>query len=240
MKRIYEFLTKPIVDIIANITARINSKNQVFKDIVPDGVINSLWRISRQESTDYFKKHENKIMLFNKRENLWDYTLEEIISEGDILEFGVWYGKSINYMSKKLKNRKFYGFDSFEGLQEDWYGTWMPKNFFDQKGKLPKVPKNVKLIKGWFINTVPDFMENNSNQIAILHIDCDTYESTREIFELLGNKINRGTLIIFDEYQGYPGWKFGEYKAFQDFINKSKKTYSYIGITNRQCSVIIN
>ena len=83
-------------------------------------------------------------------------------------------------------------------------------------------------------------MENNSNQIAILHIDCDTYQSTREIFELLGNKINRGTLIIFDEYQGYPGWKFGEYKAFQDFINKSKKTYSYIGITNRQCSVIIN
>ena len=163
MKRVYEFLTKPIVDIIANITARINSKNQVFKDIVPDGVINSLWRISRQESTDYFKKHENKIMLFNKRENLWDYTLEKIISEGDILEFGVWYGKSINYMSKKLKNRKFYGFDSFEGLQEDWYGTWMPKNFFDQKGKLPKVPKNVKLIKGWFINTVPDFMENNSN-----------------------------------------------------------------------------
>ena len=163
MKRVYEFLTKPIVDIIANITARINSKNQVFKDIVPDGVINSLWRISRQESTDYFKKYEHKIMLFNKRENLWDYTLEKIISEGDILEFGVWYGKSINYMSKKLKNRKFYGFDSFEGLQEDWYGTWMPKNFFDQKGKLPKVPKNVKLIKGWFINTVPDFMENNSN-----------------------------------------------------------------------------
>ena len=27
-------------------------------------------------------------MLFNKRENLWDYTLEKIISEGDILEFG--------------------------------------------------------------------------------------------------------------------------------------------------------
>ena len=61
-------------------------------------------------------------------------------------------------MSKKLKNRKFYGFDSFEGLQEDWYGTWMPKIFFAQKVKLPKVPKNVKLIKGWFINTVPDFM----------------------------------------------------------------------------------
>ena len=140
-------------------------------------------------------------------------------------------------MSKKLKNRKFYGFDS---LQEDWYGTWLPKNLFDQKGKLPKVPKNVKLIKGWFINTVPDFMENNSNQIAILHIDCDTYESTREIFELLGNKINRGTLIIFDEYQGYPGWKFGKYNAFEDFIKKSKKTYSYIGITNLQCSVIIN
>ena len=35
-------------------------------------------------------------------------------------------------MAKKLKNRNFVGFDSFEGLQEDWFGTWMPKNFFDQ------------------------------------------------------------------------------------------------------------
>ena len=178
-------------------------------------------------------------MLFNKREDPWDFTMGKILSEGGILEFGVWCGRSINYMSKKFKTRKFYGFDSFEVLHKDWFGTWMPKIFFDQKGILPKAPKNVKLIKGWFINTVPDFKKNNSNQIAILHIDCDTYKSTREIFELLGDKINRGTLIIFDEYHGYPGWKFGEYKAFQDFIKKNGKTYNYIGISNRQCSVVI-
>lgn len=238
MKKIYTILTEPIVKVFSNILTRVNLNTNLFKERFADGVINRLNNIAMQESAEYFKEFEHKIMLFHKREDLWDYSLQKIKKDGVFLEFGVWYGRSINYMARKLKNRKFFGFDSFEGLQEDWFGTWMPKSFFDQKGRLPNVPNNVKLIKGWFKNTLPDFLEEENN-FALIHIDCDTYESTKEIFEILGNKIDSGTVIIFDEYHGNPGWKYGEFKAFKEYINKFSKEYSYIGITNKQCSVLI-
>lgn len=239
MKTLYNLLTWPIINILSNLFVRINQKTFLFKEKFPSGVINNLNRIAMEESTSYFKKFESEIMLFHRREDLWDYTLNYISDSGLILEFGVWYGRSINYMAKKLKNRNFVGFDSFEGLQEDWFGTWMPKNFFDQKGKLPKVPKNVKLIKGWFNKTLPNFLNENKDQFAIIHIDCDTYYSTKEIFELIGKQIKKGSIIIFDEYHGNPGWKEGEFKAFKEFVTKNKIKYKYIGITNKQCSVLI-
>ena len=42
-----------------------------------------------------------------------------------IENFSPFKGKSINLFAKKLKKlkAKIYGFDSFEGLNEDWKGT---------------------------------------------------------------------------------------------------------------------
>ena len=36
------------------------------------------------------------------------------------LEFGVWKGESINFLSSFLNKGEIYGFDSFKGLREDW------------------------------------------------------------------------------------------------------------------------
>ena len=199
MKTLYNLLTRPIINILSNLFVRINQKTFLFKEKFPSGVINNLNRIAMEESTSYFKKFESEIMLFHRREDLWDYTLNYISDSGLILEFGVWYGRSINY----------------------------------------KVPKNVKLIKGWFNKTLPNFLNENKDQFAIIHIDCDTYYSTKEIFELIGKQIKKGSIIIFDEYHGNPGWKEGEFKAFKEFVTKNKIKYKYIGITNKQCSVLI-
>ena len=49
-------------------------------------------------------------------------------SDNLYIEFGVFSGTSINYFSKNLK-KKIYGFDSFEGLKEDWVGTTVTRNF---------------------------------------------------------------------------------------------------------------
>ena len=38
------------------------------------------------------------------------------------LEFGVFKGTSTNFFSRYVN--KFYVFNSFEGLKEDWMGTW--------------------------------------------------------------------------------------------------------------------
>jgi len=47
--------------------------------------------------------------------------------------------------------------------------------------------------------------------MTFIHIDCDLYSST--IFDLWGNKIVEGTILVFDEYFNYPGWLHGEIKT---------------------------
>ncbi|MFC2089126.1 hypothetical protein ACFLT1_00005, partial [Bacteroidota bacterium] len=134
--------------LIGRILTRIKYSNyiKVIDKLVDDATV---------ESSEYYKPYLDKIMLLDNFKELWDFSLNEIRKEGIILEFGVWKGRSINYMSKKLVNRKFYGFDSFEGLQEDWKGHGLTKGYFNLKGKLPKVNSNVTLIKGWFSTTLP-------------------------------------------------------------------------------------
>ena len=73
------------------------------------------------------------------------------------LEFGVASGNTINYISK-FTNNTVYGFDSFEGLPEKWRDG-IEKGFFSRNGILPQVNSNVKLIKGWFNETLVDFIK---------------------------------------------------------------------------------
>ena len=54
------------------------------------------------------------------------------------LEFGVFQGKSINFF-QYIERKKFYGFNSFEGLNEDWEGSEYPKGYFDLKGNYPEL-----------------------------------------------------------------------------------------------------
>jgi hypothetical protein len=62
---------------------------------------------------------------------------------GLICEFGVATGKSINYLAKRLKAHKVYGFDSFQGLPETWRANYAAGTF---KTPLPSVRENVELI----------------------------------------------------------------------------------------------
>ena len=76
--------------------------------------------------------------------------------------------------------------------------------------------QNVVLHKGWFDETVPDFAETHKEAIAFMHVDSDIYSSAKTIFTHLGDRIVPGTVIQFDEYFNYPGWKNHEYKGFQE------------------------
>ena len=55
--------------------------------------------------------------------------------EGDILEFGVHRGESVELLAQRFPDRHAYGFDSFEGLPQDWWRK--PKGIF--KTELPKI-----------------------------------------------------------------------------------------------------
>lgn len=156
-----------------------------------------------------------------------EVALAHIMVDGCNLEFGVYKGRTINYIARQLKGGMIYGFDSFEGLPEFWRDG-SDKGLFDMQGKLPKVHDNVQLIKGWFDSTIPTFLEGHTQQIAFLHIDCDIYSSTKIILEQLGPYIQKGTVIVFDEYFNYPGWEQGEFKAFQEFVAKYRVRYRYL------------
>lgn len=158
---------------------------------------------------------------------------------GIIAEFGVYSGKTINHIASFATNDTIYGFDSFEGLPEQWGGFIYAKKMFDRKGNMPEVANNVKLIKGWFDQTVPYFFEQQNKPISILHIDCDIYISTKIVLNAAMPFIQSGTILIFDEFFNYPGYQNHEFKAFFEFIDKSKKEYDFIAYSGNQVAVKI-
>ena len=146
------------------------------------------------------------------------------------LEFGVFSGNTINYISK-FTNDKVYGFDSFEGLPEKWRDGF-DKGAFNRDGNLPEVNSNVGLVKGWFNETLPYFIQTHNKKISFIHIDVDLYSSTKYIFHVLKDYIDIDCIIVFDELVNYPGFDGdkGELKAFYEFITENKVDYEWIGM----------
>jgi hypothetical protein len=146
------------------------------------------------------------------------------------LEFGVSGGGSINYISSFTTN-KVYGFDSFEGLPEKWRDGF-EKGAFNLNGDLPVVNTNVELIKGWFNETLEEFIKTKDKKISFIHFDADLYSSTKYVLNILKNYIDTDCIIIFDELVNYDGFDgdTGELKAFYEFITENVVDYEWIGI----------
>lgn len=116
-----------------------------------------------------------------------------------VLEFGVYVGFTITKIRNFLDDTyKVFGFDSFEGLPEDWVGTPCSKGCFNVNGNIPDVP-GVEFLKGWFNETLPKY-KTIEEPISLLHIDCDLYSSTKEVLYSLNNVILPKTIICFDEW----------------------------------------
>ena len=127
--------------------------------------------------------------------------------DGLVLEFGVRFGESIRLIAS-LTEGEVHGFDSFEGLPDAWHDE--PKGSYGTGGVIPDVPENVITHKGWFDDTLPDFVANHPQTIRFMHVDCDMYSSTKTIFNVLSNRIVPGTVIAFDEYIGNDHWREDE------------------------------
>jgi len=150
------------------------------------------------------------------------------------LEFGVYSGSTINYISKFTSNN-IYGFDSFEGLPENWLddnnNIILNKGFFNRNGVLPDVNENVCLIKGLFQNTLDDFLNTHKDKkISFVHIDCDLYSSTKYVLEKIYPYLEDNCIIIFDELVNVNNDTSNELKAFNEFNLKYKINYKWIGM----------
>jgi hypothetical protein len=143
-----------------------------------------------------------------------DVVMEHIKTvEGDILEFGVYQGESVRAFASRCPERQVFGFDSFEGLPESWWTR--PKGTF--KTDVPTFEQvNVTLVKGFFDESVPRFLEEWKGNVSLLHIDCDLYESTRLCLLPLLRRCHVGTVVLFDEYYNYSDFASHEWLAWRE------------------------
>lgn len=213
--------------------------NMVIKEVL--GIRNKLWENdwtpnqnirkhlffqAGQDTAKYILNNMYCAKTFPHPEEILDFAIEQVEEDGLILEFGVYSGKTINQIADRLPHKTVYGFDSFQGLPEDWRSDFYKGTF--TRGHVPEVKKNVCLVQGWFDDTLHVFAKSHSEKVAFIHVDCDLYSSTKTIFEILGSQIGSGTIILFDEYFNYPGWENGEFKAFQEFIQNRELKYQYL------------
>jgi hypothetical protein len=193
---------------------------------------------AQREAAAYARERMAGALIFERREEIFDFALDRMLDDGLILEFGVAAGDSIRYLAART-DRKVHGFDSFEGLPEDWPGRHEAKGHYSTEGQLPSVPGNVDLHKGGFAETLPAFLARESGGVALLHVDCDLYGSTRTVLDQLAPRIGPGTVIVFDEYFNFIGWRNQEFKAFQEFVTATGVSYRYLAWGYQQAVVLV-
>ena len=142
---------------------------------------------------------------------------------GDFVETGVWRGGSTILMRaiadmRGETQRYVWCCDSFEGLP--------PPNDRDQVlsdtsdfsdcdflavsqeqvqanfKRFGLLGERVKFLKGWFRDTLPTAPIEN---IALLRMDGDLYESTKDALSNLYEKVSEGGFIIVDDYYSWNG-----------------------------------
>jgi TPR repeat/Macrocin-O-methyltransferase (TylF)/SEC-C motif/Tetratricopeptide repeat len=148
--------------------------------------------------------------------------------KGSVLEFGVRHANSTRQLAT-LAKQDVHGFDSFEGIPEDWHDE--SRGSYSTSGVIPKVPNNIHLHAGWFDATLPKFLEANNEKVRLINIDCDIYSSTKTVLDLLAPRIMAGTVIIFDEYIGNQHWREDEFKAFQEAVITYAWKYKYLSFS---------
>ncbi len=174
---------------------------------------------------------------------------------GDVLEFGVLAGWSARIFAETMRDLMVMGnlylFDSFAGLPD--YSSPVDqisfeiagRNIWSDKMKFQddfvaqlggSVERHIQnslayVIRKERIKTFPGFYsETLKNPLkikaALVHIDCDLYQSTVEVLEglLKHDVFQDGCVLMFDDWNcNKANPNFGERRAFREFLEKQKK-----------------
>ncbi len=173
---------------------------------------------------------------FNNSIATLEYALSLAPPDGMALEFGVYRGRTLTVIAEARKHHQVFGFDSFQGLPEDWRSN-LPAGTFATE-QLPDVA-GAELVVGWFNDTLPDFLANHPGPVAFLHLDADLYSSTATVLEHVGPRLLPGSVIVFDEYFNYPGWEQHEHRAWQEFVQKTGIECQYAAYTSNDEQVTV-
>lgn len=160
---------------------------------------------------------------------LLDAAIVQASTSGLVLEFGVYHGLSLRQLARRFTG-PVHGFDSFEGLPEAWKSD-EPIGSYSTHGRLPQMPTHVRLYPGWFKDTLPVFVAKQTEKARLVHIDCDLYSSTCTVLNKIYPLLQIGTILVFDEYLGYPGYEQHEFRAWHEFSKDFRIIYEYTGFT---------
>lgn len=221
-------------------------KFKLHKIFIPfDGLLLNLIYLSRlslwvnKNNNLPFNDFYNKKVEYSDRFKLHEFVINtEIKGESfDYLEFGVAEGVAFKWWVKKITNVecKFYGFDVFTGLPED-FGV-MRKHHYDTKGSFPDIQDNrVNFISGLFQDSLPTFLASySSTKRKVIHMDADLYSSTLYVLTRLIPILKKDDIVIFDEF----GVPTHEFKAFSEIVHSYNLKYSIIGAVNNYLQLAI-
>lgn len=173
---------------------------------------------------------------FHTREDLFDLVGREVGNRNVLyIEFGVYQGAAIRYWSKLLSHStsKLHGFDSFEGLPEEWTSA-TAKGHFSTEGTIPTIDDpRVKFFKGWFDQKLPAY-EVPDHEVLVLNFDADLYSSTKCALDRMSTYIVPGTYLYFDEFSDLQH----EFRAFMEFCSSSGRRFVMRGATTAMLCVL--
>jgi hypothetical protein len=160
-----------------------------------------------------------------------------------LLDLGVWIGWSTRLLSDAC-DHTVYGFDTFEGLVEDWQiddqtvvkrGTFSLTEPFAQRfirdtgvslvdGVPDALGRKVQFVRGSTYETLAPFLAGRpAAPIRLFHMDLDTYESCLHALETCRDHFVEGSVLVFDEYLVTNG----EMLAFYEFQRKYQLEWRY-------------
>ncbi|WP_433273121.1 TylF/MycF/NovP-related O-methyltransferase [Actinosynnema sp. CS-041913] len=177
------------------------------------------------------------VTAFPNRFDTLRHALTHAPEKGMALEFGVFRGTTLKIIAEERAGG-VYGFDSFEGLPEDWRPK-RPAGYF-RADHVPQVP-GAEVVPGWFEDTLPGFFAEHPDEVAFLHLDADLYSSTVTALEHAGPRLRPGSVVLFDEYFNYPGWEVHEHLAWGEFVARHGVEFEYLCFTsnNEQLAIRI-
>lgn len=160
--------------------------------------------------------------------------------DGDYYEFGLYKGFlffKAQQIVKKIgihKDMHFFGFDSFLGLPEVRNldaGSQFKKGMYSYDYERVRTAldkrdvdwSNTYLIKGYYAETLSDeflLKKYPFRKAKVILIDCDLYESTKDVLNFIRKYLQDGTVVIMDDWNCFDGDDSrGERLALREFLN---------------------
>ena len=201
-------------------------------EIIISSAVHAPWKQDRDFFRFYKRIKEFTLLDPPRAYTLWQCAKNLKKMRGDILDVGCLLGGAGFLMNKANQNGNTYLFDTFSGFKKN-DGLHKKKIFYFDD--ILFVKKNIKQLKLTKLSVhkshFPTELKISMNKIKLCHIDVNTYESTKEVFEYVDKRLVKGGVIVFDDFGiwGVDGIKKYIYKIYPNLKNRYNFLFNYMG-----------